>query len=260
MQESGLEPGMEGFIVLCQIFAHAVGVGIQSITAAEESLYLAHRTKRQNDKLHVNIAPDFESFVYEGIRALKSYFDRLVLPIHPILIENQSSSSDTGEFSSPELPELPESIVPDMIQVPTPAALHTFVRALGTAEDHDGILNLLEWMSRYASEIAEAADQKRGGRKMLRRTLTAMRVYLEDLNALKIPVREPEPAASGKGTLDSYYHTGEQEDDTTETRPIFADGRVQEAYEIIESTTVWGSWPSDDEIRAYVARYIHPDL
>ncbi|KUL91984.1 hypothetical protein ZTR_01191 [Talaromyces verruculosus] len=254
MQELGLEPGMEGFIVLCQIFAQAVGVGIQSIGAAEESLYLAHRTKRQNDKLHVNIAPDFESFVYQGIRVLKSYFDRLVLPIHPVLVENQSSRSDTGESSLPELPELPESIVPDMIQVPTPAALHTFVRALGTAEDHDGILNLLEWMSRYASEIAEAADQKRGGRKMLRRTLTAMRVYLEDLNALKMPMREPEPAASGKATLDSYYHTGEQEDDIIETRPIFADGRVEEAYEIIESTAVWGSWPSDDEVRAYVAR------
>lgn len=260
MQELGLEPGMEGFIILCQIFAQAVGVGIQSMPAAEESLYLAHRMKRQNDKLHVNIAPDFESFVYQGIRDLKSYFDRLVLPIRPIFIKHQYFGRDAGESPSSELPELPESIVPDMIQVPTPAALHTFVRALGTAEDHDGILNLLEWMSRYASEIAEAADRKRGGRKMLRRTLTAMRVYLEDLNALKMPVREPEPAATGKAPLDSYYHTGEQEDDFTETSPIFADGRVEEAYKIIESTAIWGSWPSDDEVRAYVARYIHPDI
>jgi hypothetical protein len=257
MQELELEPGMEGFIVLCQIFAQAVGVGIHSITAAEESLNLAHRMKRQNDKLHVNIATDFESFVYQGVRVLKSHFDRLVLPIHPMLMENQSSSGNLGEPSSPELPE---SNVPDMVQVPTPAALHAFVRALGTAEDHDGILNLLEWMSRYAPEIAEAADQKRGGRRMLRRTLTAMRVFLEDLDELKMPVREPELAASGKTPLDSYYHIGEEEEGISETRPIFTDGRVEEAYEIIESTAVWGSWPSDDEVRAYVARYMHPDI
>lgn len=260
MQELDLEPGMEGFIVLCQIFAHAVGVGVQSIAAAEESLYLAHRMKRQNDKLHVNVVTDFESFVYQGLRVLKSYFDRLVLPIQPTLIQNQSPSSETGQSPSLELPELPETIVPDMIQVPTPAALHTFVRALGTAEDHDGILNLLEWMSRYASEIADVADQKRGGRKMLRRTLTAMRVYLEDMNALRMPEREPEPVASGKTSLDSYYHVGEGKDDNTEARPIFADGRVEEAYEIIESTASWGSWPSDDEVRAYLAHYIHPNI
>jgi hypothetical protein len=257
MQELELEPGMEGFIVLCQIFAQAVGVGVQSTTAAEESLYLAHRMKRQNDKLHVNIASDFESFVYQGVRVLKSYFDRLVLPIHPTLIENQSTSNDIGE---PSLPEMPDSDVPDMIQIPTPAALHAFVRALGIAEDHDAILNLLEWMSRYASEITEAADQKRGGRKMLRRTLTAMRVFLEDLNELKMSVREPELAANGKAPFDSYYHTGEQEENIPDTRPVFADGRVEEAYEIIESTAVWGPWPSDDEVRAYVARYLHPDI
>ncbi|KAL3710889.1 hypothetical protein TMatcc_004686 [Talaromyces marneffei ATCC 18224] len=252
MQELALEPGMEGFIVLCQIFSQAVGVGVQSIAAAEESLYLAQRMKRQNDKLHVTIATDFESFVFQGVRVLKSYFDRLVLPIHPTFIGNQCSSDDIGEPSSPELPE---SNVPDMVQVPTPAALHAFVRALGTAEDYDGILNLLEWMSRYASEIAEAADQKRGGRKMLRRTLTAVRVYLEDLNELKLSV-----PVSGKAPHDYYYHAGEKEDDITETRPIFADGRVEEAYEIIESTAIWGSWPSDDEVRAYVARYLHPDI
>lgn len=262
MQELGLEPGMEGFIVLCQIFAHAVGVGIQSIAAAEESLHLAHRMKRQNDKLHVNIVTDFESFVYQGLRVLKSYFDRLVLPIHPMLFETQSPSSEIGQPSLLESPKLPETIVPDMIEVPTPAALHAFVRALGTAEDHDGILNLLEWMSRYASEIADAADLKRGGRKMLRRTLTAMRVYLEDLNALKMPMREPEPElmASGKASLDYYYQVGEEKDDTTEARPIFVDGRAEEAYEIIESTAIWGSWPSDDEVRAYVAHYMHPDI
>ncbi|EED19440.1 conserved hypothetical protein [Talaromyces stipitatus ATCC 10500] len=255
MQELELEPGMEGFIVLCQVFAQAVGVGIQSVHAADESLHLAHRTKRHNDELYVSIPTDFESFVHQGIRVLKSYFDRLVLPFHPML-----DSSPSLNTSEPELNAQLGSHVPDMVQVPTPSALHVFIRALGTAEDHDGILNLLEWMSRYASEIAEASDQRRGGRRMLRRTLTAVRVFLEDLNELKIPQREPESTVGRKAPLDSYYHIGEEQEVKSESRPIFSDGRVEEAYDLIESTAVWGPWPSDDEVRAYVARYMHPDI
>ncbi|KAH8692640.1 hypothetical protein BGW36DRAFT_23718 [Talaromyces proteolyticus] len=229
MTELELEPGMEGLTILCQVFSHAVSAGVRDITTVEEGLFLAEKANQDN-QLGYAVAVSFEDFVYEGLRYLKSYFDRLVYA-KPILMSEaaESPAIDKGAFSIGE--ELPE-----MLQVPSPATLHALVRALGVAEDNDGVLNLLQWMSRASLDLKERSNQLGNGERMMRRTLTAVRVFLEGSRGENMVHRDVDPQNTGENS--ELQHT-------------FSDGHVQEAYNIIEATKSWGSWPSDAEVREY---------
>jgi hypothetical protein len=246
MLELELDPGTDGLMILCQVFSQAVSAGVRDATIVEEGLYLVNRSKRYNSELQLSNADSFEEFVYKGLKLLKSHFDRLVYPMPLISTENQHLA-----FSLDKQKPVASNL-PDMLQVPSPATLHALVRALGTAEDHDGILNLLQWMSHYAPELIERADQRGNGRTMMRRTLTAIRVFLEGSTDDRVSC-EPESVSPH---FDAYPN---QNGEGKDVHPVFSDGRVEEAYNIIEDTEGWGSWPSDDEVREYVSRHAHFD-
>lgn len=249
-REDDIELGTRGFHVLCTTFAKAVASGIKHPHAAEEALEIVQEQAKYGDAALSRPKCDtFEQMVYSGLDVLKHCFDRIVLP------GSTSISIDMKDLDYHDESEDSQISTPAMLQVPSPAVLHAFVRALGIAEDYDGLLDLLRWMSRSAPTLKDAADELLNGERMMRRTLVAVRVFLEGywetgssryLNHHHHVVTEH--VRSGLGFEKQYSVSN------AERQLEFSDPYVQEAYDIIEQTELWGPWPTDDEVQEYVLR------
>lgn len=247
-RDDDIELGTRGFHVLCTAFAKAVASGVKHPHDAEEALGIVQeQAKYGNADLSGPISETFEQMVYSGLDVLKRYFDRIVLPGSISISIGVKNLDHRGE------PEDSQIDTPAMLQVPSPAVLHAFVRALGIAEDYDGLLDLLRWMSRSAPALKDAADELLNGERMIRRTLIAVRVFLEGY------------WESGSSRyLDHHHHIvtehvrgrlgfeKQRSGSHAETQLEFSDPYVQEAHDIIEQTELWGPWPTDDEVREYV--------
>jgi hypothetical protein len=242
-----VEPGMQGLLILCKSYTNFVSAGIRDPTAAEEGLSLIKEIQRRSEIDLSSTPRTFEESVYEGLRVLKSHFDRLVLPQPEMVFDQDTASEESNDDDA----KSSDSPIPSMLQVPTPAVLHAFIRALGAAEDYDGVLNLLQWMSRCAPALKECADEFSNGEKMMRRTLAAVRVFLEGTwedEALRRAHHDSEADAR----LADRIGWSSLSSDQDSVQPEFSDPYVEEAYKIIERTEGWGPWPTDEEVRHYL--------
>jgi hypothetical protein len=246
MAEIEVEPGMDGLLILCKAFTHVVSAGIQDPAAAEEGLHIVIEAKGRSEVDFSTAPRTFEEMVHDGLHLLKSHFDRLVLPRPEIFPGTGRQIEESNEES-----RISDSLIPSTLQVPTPAVLHAFVRALGAAEDYDGLLNLLQWMSRCAPVLKERADEFANGERMMRRTLAAVRVFLEGSWENDALLREPIDRSDAGVRLNS--HSGRNSlSIAQDSKPEFSDPYVEEAYKIIEGTEGWGPWPTDEETRLYL--------
>ncbi|OGM42125.1 hypothetical protein ABOM_009163 [Aspergillus bombycis] len=248
MEHHDIQLGLQGFQTLCNGFSRAVNAGIQNPDAVEEALEVVGDAANQGKLAYIGLAcPRFEDMVQYGLRGLKDQFDRLVLPDSrtPSLFGSGRPSSDNVTDA--------QVILPPLLHVPSPAGLHAFVRALGLAEDYDGLLSLLRWMSQFAAPLKEASDEYLNGDVMMRRTLVAMRLFLEGYRERQSleSLRWTASAAQARG-LREYEHTSEVSTDDSESLS-FSDPNLQEAYDIVTATHIWGPWPSDEEVQDYYA-------
>ncbi|KAF2197556.1 hypothetical protein GQ43DRAFT_424316 [Delitschia confertaspora ATCC 74209] len=65
------------------------------------------------------------------------------------------------------------------LRIPGPAVLHAYVRALGVLHDYEGLYSFSSWITSHYVEVTARANTQHSGLVMLRRTLTALRMYLE---------------------------------------------------------------------------------
>ena len=77
---------------------------------------------------------------------------------------------------------------------------------------------------------------------MTRRTLTAMRIFLE---------------SGGNGDL-HHIEQDTTSEESSDLEPTFSDGHVEEAYKIITATQSLAPWPSDNEVREYLLWWTGP--
>ncbi|KAL4906299.1 hypothetical protein BDW74DRAFT_151672 [Aspergillus multicolor] len=239
MDERNIELGSEGFQILCQSFSAAVVAGVEAEEATKEGLNIVHRAAQGTENQPEVASPSFEDLLSCGLATLKSQFDRLVLlePKTFVLFNTLSGSLEKQTGS--------QVAVPTMNHVPAPAILHAFVRSLGLAEDNEGLLNLLRWMSKHALTLKQTSDEYTNGDLQMRRTVVAVRMFLEGYWG-----RRSAPAAHEPDTAD-YFTPSEFE------MPKFWDPALQEAYDIVTETEVWGPWPSDEEVRDYFEQGQH---
>lgn len=216
MKEHDIEPTLEGFHAMCKVFNEAVNAGLKHPEEAEEAFKLVQKAIHGAEDCEVLGHEHFDAMVENGLLVLKSQFDSLVLPV--------SSASQLAEQSIFTENSAVESHlqVPTILHVPSFAILHRFVRVLGAVGDDDGVLHLLQWMSRSVASLNAAAEERLNGDKMRRQTLAATRVILE------------------------RTHTGPTDFDQIASDPA----KVQEAYDIISQTPGW-HWPSDEEVEDY---------
>ena len=229
MQKRDIECGLPGFRILCQAFFRAVNSILDHPQSTKRALEMVGDGVRHGNLAHVDHVTQIpEEMVRNGLRILKHQFDQLVLPP----MKHQPSSELNIDASqndvSAEVTSLP------MPHVPTPAVLHAFVRALGVAEDNDGILSLLQWMRQNERALIERSEESLGGERRLRRTIVAIRVFLERSWEKK-----------------SVRHSSTETSHDGDEKLIFGDPCLQDAYDAIEATTL-GPWASDQEVYEYV--------
>ncbi|KAL3477557.1 hypothetical protein BJX99DRAFT_124985 [Aspergillus californicus] len=235
LEERDIEMGSDGFQILCQSFSSAVIAGVKYPNAMEKGLKILALAAQRNPTSPGVCPQGFEDMVHLGLTTLKHQFDQLVLldPKASSLFETLKQSLEEGTES--------RVVVPALVHVPSPAVLHAFVRSLGLAEDSDSLMNLLRWMSRHASALRQESDEYLNGDILMRRTLVALRIFLEGYWDRE----RSEPT-----TYDSEYTFSGTTDD--HGAPIFSDPVLQEAYDIVTATEVWGPWPSDQEVWEYL--------
>ncbi|KAL3457895.1 hypothetical protein BJX64DRAFT_292743 [Aspergillus heterothallicus] len=225
----GISTGSEGFQILCSSFSNAVAAGVKDPEALDQALDILFPTAHRDPGLP---PPTLEDMVNRGLITLKDHFDRLVLldPKTSSLFDSLRTSLDARTDSQVTVPALPH--------VPSPAALHAFVRSLGLVEDSEGMLSLLQWMSRHALPLKQASDEYMNGDIMIRRTIVALRMFLEgywDKERSPPMAYDPDSAVTLTGEV-----------------PTFLDPILQQAYDIVTATEIWGPWPSDEEVWEYL--------
>ena len=130
-------------------------------------------------------------------------------------------------------------VLPRLLAVPTPVELHAFIRALGLSKDYKGILQLVHWMVHFAMELKAVAAELKNGSVIMRRCLTAIRVFLEG---------HGQPVASAEDDpLDESY----VQSDVVDRAP---DSTIEQAFAEIEGVEDWGGWPSDKEVEEYCSK------
>ena len=257
MKDLDLPVDLEGFLILC--------IGLEkSIFAAKKlsRIEAYHRHIRQG-KVGEDTSTAVDLLISSGLSLIKAIFKDTVVAderqqkIPPSLmsekseIDNEIQTTDaaaetldegTGHDESGEskafLP--PACLLPKLLEVPGPAHLHAFVRVLGLRRDYNGILDLIEWMSLFADDINTLTDEQSNGRTMMRRCLTAVRVFLErswtQMRDLGI-----EPWVAEYGGV------------VVEAEPASVE-IIKAVHQIISENVYWGGWPSDEEVEEYCSK------
>ncbi|KAF7198063.1 hypothetical protein HII31_00419 [Pseudocercospora fuligena] len=176
---------------------------------------------------------------------------------------------------------LPSTDLPRLLTTPSPYALHAYVRALGWLGYYDGLLDLTQFMRKHREELAIRKDQDRGGELAMRRTIVALRVFLErswlqevipkgdehfanqDLDGAAYKPFQPgsvtaEPSAetepeSEPHTVSIRYeiHADRASKLLAQFRASASESIVAAVREVVEDVEEWGGWPDDQEVKIY---------
>ncbi|EFW20426.1 hypothetical protein D8B26_003191 [Coccidioides posadasii str. Silveira] len=178
-----------------------------------------------------------------GVSLVKRKFDQMVLsrdgPLFP------SITGDPLCFGSPKHPALPT-----MFAIPSPSTLHVFIRVLALAGDFESLMCLLGWISRNSSDLRRVTKELLGGERSMRRAVTAARVYLEK-NAHNI---DPS-SVPGCESSTSNLTTQSNECPRVELMSSMPNYFLQKAYDIVEGSDFLSPWPTDEEVRQYIAEH-----
>ncbi|EFQ99611.1 hypothetical protein MGYG_02625 [Nannizzia gypsea CBS 118893] len=158
-----------------------------------------------------------EEMVEHGLAQLRLQVNRFL----PLYREQQATGAASVDDATPTLSR--------RALIPSPSILHSLIRAFGRGRDRETIVAILRILQTEGHELRRVTNERRGGRRMLRRAVVACRVFLEhDPMAL----REEE---AGCSQADQLAH------------PL-----VQEARRLMDETEVMAPWPSDEEVDAYI--------
>lgn len=119
-----------------------------------------------------------------------------------------------------------------LLEVPAPALLHAYIRALGWSADYAALLSLVRWMSANSAELAKRREPDRNGEVLMRRAVVALRVFLE---------RSWLPEVDG----------GEERGEVEKLKRPAPEAVVDEVRELVKGVENWGSWAEEEEVREY---------
>ncbi|OQO12510.1 hypothetical protein B0A48_03152 [Cryoendolithus antarcticus] len=147
----------------------------------------------------------------------------------PVPPDSARGSTSPSELDVPSLPRL--------LNVPSPAVLHAYIRALGWHGAHDQIHATLQFIETYADELAEQRAKDRGGEEHWRLCIIAARVFLEREWLLDVWSEMPSPEETTP--LDQFVQSATVE-------------MIAKCKTIADKS--FGGWPTDEEVEAYVRK------
>ena len=247
MSDIDLTLDLEGFHILC--------IGLEKAIFASERLSRRLRNRRRDYVLSAGLSllkkifknavrsksmqQDIPSSLVEETSRINESVEEQVESESNVIEEDieAKSTMESGAF----LP--PGCLLPRLLEVPQPAYLHSFVRVLGLRRDYDGLLDLVEWMSLFSDEINALADESANGYRMIRRCLTAVRVFMER-SWTTLEKTESEDQEEDPGTVHGELGM--------EAEPAPAK-IVKAVKETVMENLSWGGWPEPHEVEQYCA-------
>ncbi|KAK3113277.1 hypothetical protein LTR53_009591 [Teratosphaeriaceae sp. CCFEE 6253] len=156
---------------------------------------------------------------------------------------------------------------PGLLHAPSAGLLHAYVRVLGWKGDHEGLLALVKWMRVHSEELRAQRSADRNSRDLVRRTLVAVRVFLErswlrgspelvhggegqGLAAAKVTASDV--GCSGVGDGVKKKQAGDFR--VKYLRELEAGASVEllgEAVELVNGMEEWEGWPTDEQVEGY---------
>ena len=260
MKKTDLNIDFKGFHTLCTKYEKVARQALANLdrlknnakhdtTDAPKETQRWHRRKNEADDI-----------LDSGLARLKQIFKTLVATdLKGWSQEFQGPESDLLLRDEKKASYDPSMLLPRLLEVPAPAHLHAFIRALGSAQDVKGICELLRWMEYVAPELKAAAEETNGGPRMFRRALVAARVMMERAVGGESGDEEQGALAEGSGMVENGLGRGTlQDEDGDEDEEGEVVGRTeveQEAFEIVERVEGWGGWPTDEEVEEYLRKW-----
>ena len=251
---------LEGFHILC--------TGLEKAIFASERLSRRSQKRRRNNDMSNGTESYADRVLSTGLPLLKQIFKDAVrsksmqqeIPtslteetsrINEFVKEQGELESDDTEEDEQDVKDSPTTesrgflppgcLLPELLEVPHPACLHAFVRVLGLRRDYDGLLDLVEWMSLFADEINAVADESANGKRMMRRCLIAIHVFMER-SWIVLEKREAEARGEDPSTVHDERET------KAEPAPP---GIVKAVKEVVKGNKRWGGWPEPHEVEHY---------
>jgi hypothetical protein len=226
MRDSHMDLDMFGFLAMCHIVENAA---FGSWKLLREHQKLPKTTSSESNQLpwHVSQARDIMATTRHS-RRLASHFDTLV---------GNDDTIGLGEDATNRKP-------PDILEIPSPAILHAYVRALGWMAYYNGLLRVTRWMVENKTEVVERSQLDRSGKERMRLVLVALRVFLE-----RSFLSEDERQHDRKHVAGTVQReTGMQPLRLLLSAP---EEVLSEVRELVESVDEWGGWPTDEEVDEY---------
>ena len=260
MRKIDLTHDKAGFMLICTALEKAIFAS----TRLSRSLY-----QRRENNVSIGVPRTYEDHILStGVSLVKELFRDIfgsnsMQQEFPIDSKQEKSSIDETvqkevalefdvvevdlenrafEESSAFIP--PGCLLPRLLETPSPWSLFPFIRVLGHSRDYEGLSDLIEWMSLFSDEINLMMEQSAKGERMMRRCLTAVRVFLE---RSWIVLEKQDAVLQGTDVSDIR----DEIELNAEPAPAAI---VETVRNIVESHEEWGGWPQAEEVVMYCAK------
>lgn len=260
MQEIGLDIDLPGFQILCVGLEKAIFASEELIReskkatispAGQDPNNRSPSTKKIHRDTYLRLAA--EKVLSHGLPHLKKIFKSIVTS-SIIPTSNPAPNDNETNLLHSQWVEIhnalpPSALLPRLLEVPFPSQLHAFIRVLGLRRDYLGILELVEWMLKFAPELQAVSSESANGRGMMRRCLVAVRVFLER-SWIFYGSRKGSETDHGNG---GFGVDGVGMGDGEMEREV-PDDVMTGVYEAVTGNEEWGGWPTDEEVEAYCSK------
>ncbi|KAK1055505.1 hypothetical protein LTR33_014121 [Friedmanniomyces endolithicus] len=253
-----------GFHCLC-LTVENLAIGCWTILRSDTDEANAPRRIRSFGLIEPTATQDANALLRSSshVKRLKGIFNTLI-GVAPNTTRPPYSPS-TEDDSSPPPPPPATALPPPgplpLLHIPSTAVLHAYVRALGWMADHAGLLSLVRWLVAHRDELNTQWSRERSGREMLRKALTALRVFLERSWLQETEAR----TKTDQGELSASVGVGGEGDDApAASRPPdrkvknlrslegAASAEVRSEIEaLVNGVESWRGWPTDEEVVRY---------
>ena len=228
MSEINLDPDIVGFQALCQVHEN-LAFGCWTLMRDEVRCENGLDSGTQS-KLHVKEAVELMRASTVHAARLR---ERFWILVGGDQVDNPPDADELG-FSR-------------LLEAPSPALLHAYIRALGWMGDYQGLVETVHWMAKHRHELAERRGRDRNGETVMRRAITALRVFLERSWIAATEDREKvSDAELEEDNLRTRLVSQTQQLETPARESV-----IREVEELVESVEDWWGWATDEEVGQY---------
>ncbi|KAK0905338.1 hypothetical protein LTR02_006555 [Friedmanniomyces endolithicus] len=265
LQDAHTDLDSQGFHCLC-LTVENLAIGCWTILRSDIDETTAPKRGKSRGLLEPTASQDANALLRSDshVKRLKGVFDTLI-GVAPDTAKSPHPSTAADDSSTPPPPPttaLPPSAPLPLLHIPSTAVLHAYVRALGWMADHAGLLSLIRWMVAHRDELNPQWSRERTSREMLRKALTALRVFLERSWLRETEVRKQKDqgehcsasAGVGSGGNDASAASPPPDPKVQNLRMLEGAASAEVVAEIealVNGVESWRGWPTDEEVARY---------